>query len=106
MPSIVGEDYTYTSSSDTLDDSDSDHCVSVPILSDSIDEEEECFTVSLSSSFYSGLLLFPRIATVCIEDDDRKLTKLHCISTLFRILNILATPVSYHWTPQDSLLSV
>ena len=61
-----GEDYTYKYGSDSFDDSDS----SVPILSDSIDEEEECFTVSLSSSSFPGLTLDPQIATVCIEDDD------------------------------------
>ena len=70
-----GDDYTYTYASDSFDDGDSSDCNSVPILSDSIDEEEECFTVSLSTtSSYSGLTINPRIATVCIIDDDRECT--------------------------------
>ena len=64
-------DYTDIYRTDSLDDSDRDECVSVSILSDSEDEEEECFTVSLSSSTYlAGLTLNPRIGTVCIIDDD------------------------------------
>ena len=66
-----GDDYTYTYRSDSLDDSDSSECVSVPILSDSLDEEEECFTVSLSTvTTLSGLTISPRIGTICITDDD------------------------------------
>ena len=44
--------------------------MSIPILDDSIDEEEECFTLSLSASSLAGLTLSPRIGTVCINDDD------------------------------------
>ena len=66
------EDYTYTYETDSFHDTDSSDCNLVPILSDSIDEEEECFTVSLStsSSSIAGLTLNPRIGTVCIIDDD------------------------------------
>ena len=68
------EDYTYSSSTDALDDNDSSDCDSIPILSDTVDEEEECFTVSLSiSTSYSGLTISPRIGTICITDDDREL---------------------------------
>ena len=68
------EDYTYTYGSDTLDDSDSTDCNSVSITSDSIDEEEECFTISLyTTTSLAGLTLNPNIATVCIIDDDREL---------------------------------
>ena len=75
-----GNDYTYTYASDSFDDGDSSDCNSVPILSDSIDEEEECFTVSLSTtSSYSGLTINPRIATVCIIDDDRECSHLSCV---------------------------
>ena len=67
------EDYTYTSRSYALDDNYQSKCVSVPILSDSIDEDEECFTVSLSARYsLSGLTVNPRIGTVCINDDDRE----------------------------------
>ena len=69
-----GEDYTYTYATDGLDDGDSYECNSVPIISDSRDEEEECFIVSIStSSAYSGLRIHPEIALVCIIDDDREL---------------------------------
>ena len=45
----------------------------MPILSDSIDEDEECFTVSLSTtSSLTGLTINPRIGTICINDDDRE----------------------------------
>ena len=68
-----GNDYTYTYTSDTIDDSYSSDCSTVPILSDSIDEEEECFTVSLSTTTsLSGLTIHPQIGTVCINDDDRE----------------------------------
>ena len=64
-------DYTDTYRTDGFDNSDMDECVSVPILSDSLDEEEECFTVSLSATTYlAGLTLNPSIGTVCIIDDD------------------------------------
>ena len=71
--------YTDIYRTDALDDTDRDECVSVSILSDSEDEEEECFTVSLGSITYlAGLTLNPRIGTVCIIDDDGKLfTALH-----------------------------
>ena len=75
---IDGGDYSYSYSSDSLDDGDSSNCVAIPILSDSIDEEEECFTVSLSSSSYAGLTLNPEIGTVCINDENSE--TVHCMS--------------------------
>ena len=68
-----GEDYTSATSSDRFDDSDWSECVNIPITSDSLDEEEECFAVSLSASSYPGLTLSPDIGTICITDDDRRL---------------------------------
>jgi hypothetical protein len=66
-----GEDYTYTYATDSLDDGDLNECNSIPIISDDIDEAEECFIVSIStSSTYSGLRLHPDVAIVCINDDD------------------------------------
>ena len=60
--------------SDAITDTDSSDCIRVPILSDSIDEEEECFTVTLTTSTsLPGLTLKPEISTVCIIDDDREL---------------------------------
>ena len=67
-----GEDYTSTTSSDTFDDTDPSECVTIPIISDSLDEEEECFGVSLSASSYPGLTLSPDIGTICINDEDGK----------------------------------
>ena len=67
-----GEDYTSTTSSDRFDDTDWSECVNIPITSDSLDEEEECFGVSLSASSYAGLTLSPDIGTICINDDDGK----------------------------------
>ena len=78
-----GKDYTYTYGSDSLDDSDSADCNSVSITSDSIDEEEECFTVSLSTtSSLAGLTLNPKIATVCIIDDDREFLSIETCKSL------------------------
>ncbi|CAI8052156.1 hypothetical protein GBAR_LOCUS28548, partial [Geodia barretti] len=72
-----GEDYTYSYSSDSLDDNDSSDCDSIPILTDTLDEEEECFTVSLStSSYYNGLTINPHIGTICINDDDPTLIEI------------------------------
>ena len=69
-----GKDYTYTYGTDVLDDDDSSECNSVPIISDNIVEEEECFTVNLfSTSTYPGLALNPEVAIVCIRDDDGEL---------------------------------
>ena len=65
-----GVDYTDVYRTDSFYDSDTSECVSVPILSDTLDEEEECFTVSLSSSTLTGLTLNPKIGTICIIDDD------------------------------------
>ena len=68
-----GEDYTYTYATDSLDDGDSYECNSIPVISDSLDEAEECFIVSIStSSTYPGLSLHPDVAIVCINDDDRE----------------------------------
>ena len=47
------------------------HCYPVTIVSDSIPEEEECFIISVSlRDAPSGASLNPRLATVCINDDD------------------------------------
>ena len=101
-----GDDYTYTYTSDSLDDNDSSDCSSVPIISDSIDEEEECFTVSLSTTTsLSGLTIHPRIGTVCINDDDREsvvLSLIHCITVIIFILSHICN----NWTGADGLLSV
>ena len=81
-----GKDYTYTYETDTLDDRDSSECNSVPIISDNIVEEEECFVVSLSStSTFAGLTLNPEIAIVCINDDDGEL----CIRIFVELSNLL-----------------
>ena len=70
-----GEDYTYTYATDYFNDGDSHECNSVPIISDGIDEEEECFIVSISTSAtYAGLRIHPEAAIVCINDDDCELT--------------------------------
>ena len=67
------EDYEHTYMRDIFNDRDTFDCNTVPIISDSIDEEEECFTVSLSTTTsLAGLTLNPQIATVCINDDDCK----------------------------------
>ena len=68
----AGEDYTATTSSNRFDDTDWSECVTIPITSDSLDEEEECFGVSLSASSYPGLTLSPDIGTICINDKDGK----------------------------------
>ena len=69
------DDYTARTSTFYIDDDTSSQCYSIFIASDSVDEEEECFTISISiSSSYSGLTVSPRLATVCINDDDRMYT--------------------------------
>ena len=62
-------------------------CSSVPITSDTIDEEEENFIVRLSTtSTFAGLILNPEVAIVHIIDNDRELHGYMC-ELPFSILN-------------------
>ena len=63
-------DYTSRTGSFYIDDGTSSQCYSISIVSDSVDEEEECFVVSISTSSSRGLKVNPQVATVCINDDD------------------------------------
>jgi len=63
-------DYTSRTGNFYIDDGTSSQCYSISIVSDSVDEEEECFIVSISTSSSRGLTVNPRAATVCINDDD------------------------------------
>ena len=51
-----------------ISESQSSQCVSVSITSDSVEEGQECFLVSFSSSSAGFTLQSPSVATVCIED--------------------------------------
>jgi len=64
-------DYTSRTGNFYIDDGTSSQCYSISIISDSVDEKEECFTVSISISYSrSGLTVNPQTATICINDDD------------------------------------
>ena len=56
------------------------NCFFIAIVSDSISEEEECFiiTLSLPTGAPSGVSLNPRLATVCINDDDGNMS-IYCL---------------------------
>ena len=49
-------------------------CISIPVISDGVDEsDQECFTVSISeASGALNLTITPALATVCITDADGK----------------------------------
>ena len=66
------DDYTSRTYNFYISDGTSFRCYSIPVVSDSVDEEEECFIVSISISSSRGLTVHPQTATVCINDDDRK----------------------------------
>ena len=65
---IETDDYGAVSGSVEISESEMSKCVSVSIVSDSVEEGEECFLVSFSSSSSDFTLQTPSIATVCITD--------------------------------------
>ena len=64
----AGGDYTSTSGSLTFNPGDLTQTFTIPILSDSVDENNETFTVTLSSPSNAGLS--SSTATMTITDDD------------------------------------
>ena len=60
--------YVAVSGSVEISESQTSQCVSVSIVTDSVEEGEECFLVSFSSSSFDFTLQSPSVATVCIRD--------------------------------------
>ena len=68
---IISAPGDYTALNDSFEISDSAllQCVPISITSDSVDEEQECFTFSLSTATsVAGLTLSPSEAEICISD--------------------------------------
>ena len=65
------DDYTSTSGSFDITDSNTIQCIPISIVSDSVTEtNEECFTFTLSTtSTAAGLTLSPTSATICISGE-------------------------------------
>ena len=64
-------DYTITEGSLSISEEDSVQCVSIAIVNDSEDEQDqECFLFDISTDYTDTLLLENIQATICIEDDD------------------------------------
>ena len=61
-------DYVAVSGSVEISESQTSQCVTVSIVTDSVEEGEECFLVSFSSSSFDFTLQSPSVATVCIRD--------------------------------------
>ena len=69
-------DYTSTSGSFDMTDSNTVQCIPITIISDSTTEtDEECFTFTISTtSTAAGLTLSPTTATICIRDPEEGIT--------------------------------
>ncbi|CAI8052161.1 Adhesion G-protein coupled receptor V1, partial [Geodia barretti] len=61
-------DYVAVSGSVEISESQTSQCVTVSIVTDSVEEGEECFLVSFSSSSSDFTLQSPSVAAVCIRD--------------------------------------
>ena len=66
----AGSDYTSTSGSLTFNAGDTTKTVNVPILADTLDEENETFTFTLSSALNAAVSTSSGIGTMTITDDD------------------------------------
>ena len=66
----VGEDYTATTGTLTFAVGETEKTVSVPVLDDATDEDDETFTLTLTNASGGGVSLDDGTATGTIEDDD------------------------------------
>ena len=66
----AGSDYTSTSGTLTFSAGDTSKTVNIPILADTVDEENETFTFTLSSSLNAAISTSSGIGTMTITDDD------------------------------------
>ena len=66
----AGSDYTSTTGTLTFSAGDTSKTVNIPILADTVDEENETFTFTLSSSLNAAISTSSGIATMTITDDD------------------------------------
>ena len=66
----AGADYTSTSGTLTFNAGDTSKTVNIPILADTIDEENETFTFTLSSALNATISTSSGIGTMTITDDD------------------------------------
>lgn len=93
---IVGQDYTGTSGTITLNPGDTGAMISVPTIDDALTEGRETFTVSLSSSA-SNVVFRDGLATGFIADDE---------STAPIGEVIFDTPGTHNWTAPAGVTSV
>lgn len=69
--SIASEDFTEKTGTFTFTNTALTQCTSIVIVDDSVSESsDECFTLELSDA--TETIDNPKIATVCITDDDGK----------------------------------
>ena len=66
----AGADYTSASGTLTFNAGDTSKTVNIPILADTIDEENETFTFTLSSALNATISSSSGIGTMTITDDD------------------------------------
>ena len=66
----AGADYTSTSGTLTFNAGDTSKTVNIPILADTIDEENETFTFTLSSALNATISSSSGVGTMTITDDD------------------------------------
>ena len=66
----AGSDYTSTSGTLTFNAGDTSKTVNIPILADTIDEENETFTFTLSSALNATISTSSGVGTMTITDDD------------------------------------
>ena len=73
-----GTDYTAITGTVTLTPTDAQRCVTIMIEDDSVLEETESLTVSLSpTGVTESVQLSQQTTTIVITDDDRKKLKIH-----------------------------
>ena len=74
ITTLASTDYMAQNGTFLLSQFTTSQCITVPIISDTVDEpDQECFIFSISSaSSNSQLNIAPNEATICIHDDDGK----------------------------------
>jgi len=74
LPTAAPDDFIAQTGTFQMTSSAMIQCISIPVISDGVDEsDQECFTVSISqASGTLNLTISPELATVCITDADGK----------------------------------
>ena len=107
---LAGTDYSSMSGTLTFAANETSKAITVPILSDSIKESAETFTITLSGAS-SGTTIGDAVATITIAaDGDLAVTKMKTVffsgnpsfRSFFRLVNPNSTPMSVTATIRDS----